>query len=209
MNLTPQHIDAITELVNIGVGRAAGMLNDMLNAHVQLEVPSIKIFLNKDIEKEIGTFWKEKLSCIRMTFKGPFSGIATLIFPPTSASTLVDLLVGESEENSCIDSIRTGTLSEIGNIVLNGVMGSIGNILNNHFKFSVPNYMEETFPKFLSSNNPGPDSVIMIAHTHFKIKKHMIEGKVLMIFEVGSFNALIDSIDSSFQLSDSVSGKKI
>ena len=29
-----------------------------------------------------------------------------------------------------LDSLRSGTLSEVGNIVINGVMGSIGNILH-------------------------------------------------------------------------------
>ena len=203
MNLQPQHIDAIREIVNIGIGRAAGMLNEMLKSHVELQVPSIKIFSHKDLEKELGVLCQEKLSCIRMQFKGPFSGVALLIFPPDSASELVDLLIDEIPEQHDLDSIRIGTLTEVGNIVLNGVMGSIGNILDKKISYSVPSYLEDTISKSISSNTPCPDSVIMLVRAYLNIKKHMIKGEIIILFEVGYFDALIEEIESSFhQISD-------
>ena len=44
MNLTPDQADILRELMNIGVGRAAGMLNEMTDAYVRLQVPSVGIF---------------------------------------------------------------------------------------------------------------------------------------------------------------------
>ena len=50
MKVTSYQVDALTELINIGVGRAAGMLNQILEAHIQLQVPSVKIFPHSQIE---------------------------------------------------------------------------------------------------------------------------------------------------------------
>ncbi len=43
MELTAAQLDALKELINIGIGRAAGMLNDMVNSHVSLQVPQVRI----------------------------------------------------------------------------------------------------------------------------------------------------------------------
>ncbi len=51
MNITPEQIDTLKELVNIGVGRAANMLNQLVQSRIYLQVPSINVFhLSKDEE---------------------------------------------------------------------------------------------------------------------------------------------------------------
>ena len=184
MNPTPEQIDVLKELINIGVGRAAGMLNDMLQSRVLLQVPYVKIFTPATLQAEIEELGSEKLSTVRLTFKGPFSGIASLVFPPDSAGKLVDVLTGEEPGETDLDSIRIGTLTEVGNIILNGVMGSIGNVLEKHINYSVPTYLE---------NNIGQ---LLLAHTRFSIEQLQIEGDIILLFEVGSFDALLEAIDA-------------
>ncbi len=197
MNLTPQKNNALKEVINIGVGRAAGLLNEMLGAHVQLQVSLIKIFEYKNFKIELSEILSDNLSIVRMPFQGSFSGTASLVFPCNSAAGLVCLLVGETAKDSDMDSIRTGALSEVGNIVLNGVMGSIGNIIEKQLNYSMPSYLEDTVLKLLSMNNPLPDSVVMLAHTHLIIERNMIEGDILLFFEDSSFDTLTDSISSA------------
>ena len=43
MSMTPEQIDALKELINIGVGKAAAMLNQMVNIRVHLKVPFVKV----------------------------------------------------------------------------------------------------------------------------------------------------------------------
>ncbi len=199
MNLSERQKDALKEIINIGVGRAAGILNEMLNAHVQLMVPEIRIFHQKDLEENIANFVESRLSIIRMIFKGPFSGVASLIFPSASASNLLTLLVENANESVDLNSIRIGTLTEVGNIILNGVMGTIGNLLNRQISYSLPNYHEDTIIKFLKSNTSMSSTIIMIAHTHLKVKTHMVEGDIILFFEVSSFDALIGAATDSFE----------
>jgi chemotaxis protein CheC len=196
MNPTPDQIDTLKELINIGVGRAAGMLNDMLQSRVSLQVPYVKLFTPVTLQEEMEKLGNEKLSTVRLTFKGPFSGIASLVFPPDSAAKLVDVLTGEEPGETDMDSIRTGTLTEVGNIILNGVMGSIGNVLEKHINYSIPTYMEDNIKKLMLADTLDANTTILLAHTRFSIEQLHIEGDIILLFEVGSFDALLTAIDS-------------
>ncbi|MBN1992376.1 MAG: chemotaxis protein CheC [Anaerolineae bacterium] len=196
MKLTPAQIDTLKELINIGVGRAAGMLNDMLQSRVQLQVPYVKIFSPLTLKEEMGQLGSQKLSTVRLSFKGPFSGIASLVFPPDSAGKLVDVLTGEEPATPDLDSIRIGTLTEVGNIILNGVMGSIGNVLERHINYSVPTYLEDNIERLLLANGLDANTTILLAHTRFTIQQLQIEGDIILLFEVGSFDALLAAIDA-------------
>ena len=71
MQLTADQIDALQELVNIGVGRAANMLNEMLETRILLQVPFIKILSPLDLKQELeGRFSEDYLAAVRLGFSG-------------------------------------------------------------------------------------------------------------------------------------------
>lgn len=197
MNLTPYQVDALTELINIGVGKAAGMLNQILEAHVHLQVPAIKIFPYANMHNVLQEIVSTSLSVVKLAFKGPFSGTALLAFPPDSASNLVNLLTGELPEHTeDFDSIRVGALTEVGNIVLNGVMGSLSNILQEHLTYSIPDYVEDSLERLLQENSADAESTIILARTELAIEQLEIHGNVLLLFRVGLFKALVKTLEA-------------
>lgn len=196
MNVTPYQIDALTELINIGVGRAAGMLNQILEAHVQLQVPLIKIFSHSQVEDVLNSMAITPLSVVSLSFKGSFTGTALLAFPSDSASNLVNIVAGEEPDLSDLDSIRVGALTEVGNIILNGVMGSVSNVLKKHLSYSIPVYVEDTIKHLLDEDDLELDSPIILAKTELTIKKFHIKGNIILIFRVNLFNTLIEILDT-------------
>lgn len=193
MKLTAEQTDALTELVNIGVGQAAAMLSEMLAFPIQLQVPDVKLLslleLQSELQMRLGL---EALSVVQLGFRGSFAGSAQLLFPTESAATLVSVLTGEDAIGSDLDYLKVSTLSEVGNIVVNGVMGSIGNVLNQPLDYAVPTYAEESVEKLLpqSENNAS----VLLAQAHFKIEELALEGNIILFFEVGSFEVLLDAI---------------
>jgi chemotaxis protein CheC len=197
-HLEPYQMDILKEMINIGVGRAAGILNEMTKFRVILQVPFIKVLSPSSLKKEMEEFDRNMIAAVRLGFKGPFSGCAALVFPPDSASKLVAVLTGEEPGTPDLDSVRVGTLSEVGNIVLNGVMGSIGNILKQHISYSLPTYIEDTIENLLtmdSNINPPPNTILLV-RIRFTIQQLQIEGDIILLFEVGSFTALLSAIDA-------------
>ena len=79
--LTELEHDALTELVNIGVSRAAVSLRKMIGDQVLLSVPSVEIISRKEAATLIREREIDQLVAVRQTFEGAFSGHALLIFP--------------------------------------------------------------------------------------------------------------------------------
>ena len=95
MILTEEQIDALKELINIGVGRASGVLSSMIECRISLEVPHIRIISLPELNDEVDRIGHGRLSAVKLGFKGSFAGTAALVFPPDSAAKLISLLVRE------------------------------------------------------------------------------------------------------------------
>jgi chemotaxis protein CheC len=194
--LNPDQVDALTEIMNIGVGRAASVLNEMIESRIRLKIPSIKVIPLKELGAEIGDIGEEKLSTVQLGFKGLFSGTTALIFPTESAAALVSVLTGEEEDSPDMDALRVGALTEVGNIVVNGVMGSIGNILEQHLDYSVPVYVEKNVNHLISGLEQNNEAVVLVGKTRFNIEELHVDGDILLFFEVGSFDVLLKAVDA-------------
>lgn len=53
MFISHEHLDALQELLNIGVGRAAGSLNQMLGKPIRLYIPFIQSEKIEDLSQEV------------------------------------------------------------------------------------------------------------------------------------------------------------
>lgn len=198
MNVSDDQIDALKELINIGVGRAAGSLNQMCGAPIRLSVPSLRV-VRPDSLTPLGGDSCETLAAVRMPFAGRFRGSADLIFPADSAAKLICLLTDE-EDDSELDALRAATLTEVGNIVLNGVMGSMMNVLGDEIVYEVPTYSEGAASEI--SQVFGADSALLLAQTQFfigrsqfAIESTAVTGEVSLVFGIEAFESLVGTID--------------
>lgn len=195
MHLLPSQIDSLKEMVNIGVGHAAGVLNAMLNSRVQLHVPVVELMSHDELRSKIQMMGTGSLSSVRLGFKGPFSGNASLVFPTEGAVKLVSMLTGSEPGSSELNAMRMSTLTEVGNIVLNGVMGAIGNELKLHVFYSVPIYVDNPFEMILSPQKSEADSHVVWVQTSFNIDAESIVGDIILVFDVGSLDLLLEAVN--------------
>lgn len=195
MEIDAEALDAIRELINIGVGRAAGMLNDMTGCTVRLNVPTVRILKIDELAGAEEVRAQVTLSTVSLAFEGPLCGMSALVFPQESAAALVTLLSGETGKSPELDALRIETLNEVGNIVINSVMGSIANLLRQHLTYTLPRYQE--IPVLLltrSSRCQSPDDRVILADTHFSLEDQDIAGSILLVLEVGSLEVLLGAI---------------
>lgn len=186
---------ALQEIVNRGMKRAAAALNEMLESHIELEVPSIALFGGEQLKVDLQGLTGVRLSCVQLGFHGSFRGAAALVFPPQSAVALVSALTGEDPDTPSLNAVMAGTLNEVGNIVINGVIGTVGNILPRPFDFSLPNYLEGDLPELLQATSHIDKATILLTRTHFQVQEQHIEGNIFLIFELGSLHTLLTAID--------------
>ncbi len=194
--ITDDLLDALREIINIGVGKAAGTLNELLAHHITLEVPRIVVVHPNDFDNHFNNRSEETVSLVSLQFSGKFSGLSTLLFTPDSASKLVDLLMGEEIPGADLDAIKTGTLTEIGNILLNAVMGSIGNILDSRLNYAIPTYQEGNLRGILLPVLQQ-ESAAMEVTTRFTVQSRHITGEFLLLFEIGSFDSFVEALETA------------
>jgi chemotaxis protein CheC len=196
MKLSARQLDALQELVNIGIGQAAGILNDMIDSPIRLQIPYLQILSPADVQSQLERHLNgDQIAAVQLKFTGSFRGIAQLVFPTNSAAMLVTMLTGEELGTHDLDSVKIGTLSEVGNIVINGVMGAISNVLQQRLNYSIPSYTEGTVASLLTSGGLSPDTVVLLAQTRFIIERLHIEGDIILIFNVNSFDTLLTAIN--------------
>lgn len=204
--LSADQLDAVTELINIGLGRAAASLNELVAAHVNLSVPTVRVLPAAEIDAPLGEIGDGVLSSVQLNFHGALNGSAMLVFPPASAAQLVAVMAGEDVAVENLDSIRAGTLNEVGNILINGVMGVISNILEQRLRFSLPRYMEERIRAILDFREIQGEDTVLLARTRFRIEEYEIEGNILLVFEVDSFEAFLQAIKTNWTANAGIVG---
>jgi chemotaxis protein CheC len=79
--LSELQLDALTELVNLGVSRAAGNLAVMVREEVVLTVPRVALMTRRDAVRTLDLRDSRKLVAVHLTFVGEVVGRALLIFP--------------------------------------------------------------------------------------------------------------------------------
>lgn len=197
MNLSSEQIDVIQEMLNIGVGQAANILNTLSGKHVKLSVPEIKLVTLAEYKELLVSASSDKsISSVSLTFSGNLKGAAKLFFPTDQATRLVGAFTEEKADAFDFDEIQAETLSEIGNIVLNSLVGSISNILKISLNYSIPLYLVGGINEILSAEKFEENkNLILYARTHFTIEDIQISGDFILTIDFSYVQDFISKIN--------------
>ncbi len=183
--------DALTELVNIGVSRAAASLRKMVNKQVILSVPSVEIVTRRSAASLIGQRESESLIAIQQQFEGPFSGRAMLIFPESNGLSLVRAIVGDEMGEADLVDMEEEALAETGNVILNGCLGSMANMLQHTLKMSLPDVRRgDSALLFEVLGSANEESFVLFLYINFSVRERDIRGYIAMIMDLPSLEKL-------------------
>lgn len=196
IQISEDQIDIIKEIINIGVGKAANLLNQLVNKRILLSVPSIIFSTTEELPNYLKDFSSNDIASIILDFKGDFSGSCQLLFATDDAHKLVSIFTEEDIiDQDEFNEIRQSTLSEIGNIVLNSLIGTISNVLAQKFIYTPPKFKEDNVNKLFNLNNSKESHNVLLATTRFEMEDTNIVGDFLLVFETGSNEILLEKID--------------
>jgi chemotaxis protein CheC len=180
--------DALGELSNIAMARAANSLRQMVKYQVILSVPSVEIVSKEAATGLLGKSNNPKLVAIRQDFTGAFSGRALLIFPEASSLELVRVIVGRQLSLEDIVNLEDEALAETGNIILNSWIATIANLLKSGLKMSLPTVVRgDSGQMFRSDEN---QNLVLFLHIKFDISTKEIRGYVALLMDIPSVDEL-------------------
>jgi chemotaxis protein CheC len=185
--------DALTELVNIGVSRAAASLRKMIGEQVFLSVPSVDIMTERMASVLIAEREVDELVAVRQAFSGAFSGRALLIFPQASSLELVRAVVGEAVPPEDMAELEEEALAETGNIILNGCLASMANMLRRQLTMSIPEVLHCSGGALFGGSQAtrtGDGPIVLFLYINFSVRERDIRGYIAMLMDLPSLSAL-------------------
>ena len=198
--LTDLQLDALTELVNIGVSRAAHSLREMVGAQVHLSVPTVKLVSRSEAIGTLSAREVSNLVAVHQIFEGDITGRALLIFPETKSLELVRAITGGELPLEDIIELEQEALAETGNILLNSCLATIANMLQRSLKMSLPEVLRGNAETFFSlAPPPEAGDVVMFLYINFAIRERDISGYIAMIMDLPSLTALTHLLDEFIQ----------
>lgn len=198
MHLNPVQRDALTELVNIGVGRAAAALSELCGERVEVSAPYVLICRISEVDRYLSGEQDMLAALVVQDFQGKLSGRALLALPRSSSLKLGQLL-GDMTHLPCENDLDLREiLTEVGNLVLNSVLGSIGNTAHARFLCSLPELVMTAEPVSVLANyllrQNWTDHGVFVANVQFHVARLAIQGSIMVLFECDGIVALLDSL---------------
>jgi chemotaxis protein CheC len=187
--LTDLERDALAELSNIAMARAANSLRQMLEHQVLLSVPVVDILSQEAATQVVAKPDDPNLVAVRQDFTGPFSGRALLIFPEANSLELVRAVVGRQLPLEDIVDLEEEALAETGNILLNSWVATIANLLERTLEMSLPVVIRGHGRRIFDVGERH-DSLILFLHITFEISKRQIRGYVALLMDIPSMDEL-------------------
>lgn len=198
-DIQEQYLDALKEIISIGIGRVSATLEDILEAKTEIRfaVPETTLIESGDVRNlEVSNKIQDELAAVTLHFSGPFSGDVALTLPIRHAKSLVSVITHEPVDQEDFDEILEDTMSEVGNMLLNSMMGTISNVFMEKLQYEVPKYStcenKELFADFESKTG---DELAFLASTSFNIDEHAVEGDICILFGIKSFDQVLKSVD--------------
>lgn len=208
--LSADEQDVVTELMNMGVGRAAGAFSRLVNDEVLLSVPSVSFVGLSEAQRVFDQSIPDVLAGVRQSFDGFIAGSAALLFPEDRSLELVRVIIGEDLPAEEISELEQETLAEIGNIILNSCLATIANVLHSEIHTSLPETYagdKQDFLGFLCArplNNLEIDlaspenaaSMLLLVQIDFSLKRQAIQGFLAFAIDLLSAESFRERIAS-------------
>jgi chemotaxis protein CheC len=193
LELNLEQKDALTELINIGYGRAAGALSELTGYRISLEVPQVTVRPIEAIAPLLEAI-SPAVASVNQVFTGPISGNAMLVLDEGAAIVLSQLLTDDRVTVAHLDTSAREIITEVGNILLNACLGVFGNLLKVHLNFAVPRLQVAPVGLVLKSVTEEVEEQLRYAlmiHTRFHVKARDVSGYLVIILGVASFDRLL------------------
>lgn len=190
--LTALEIDALTEIFNIGIGRAANSLNQMVSQTVDLTIPAIEILPTNEVEQKIDFDSTAEISAVIQRFSGDFNGQALLMFSKENGLQLVSLLLNNKIPLEDLSELEQDSLVEIGNVILNACFGTVINFLQSAISIEMPEFIQGGI-KDIFTYNSGNDWSLYIK-VKFSLPNENITGYISFIMDITSLETFQDSV---------------
>lgn len=196
MMLTDSQLDVLTEIFNVGAGRAAASLSEIVGDEVLLSVPQVEFYRANEVNASVLSLTSERLGSVQQKFKGPFNMAASLLFTEERALEIVQEMLGSQVQMEDLVEYEQEAMCEVGNIILNACLSAMADMLGISFESTLPEYSSDTPDVVIGRIISDIDNPLMlILHMNMIIEKRRSQGTLIFWLSSSSLKDLIFHLD--------------
>jgi chemotaxis protein CheC len=187
VNLDDFQTDALTELFNVGLHRAAASLSEITGQRIIVEPPRLWICRASEAEARLHDLLTGELAAVHQVFGGAVAGDAALLIEQNKAAELAKMVTnGGAGASGRLDQSAREVLAEMGNIVLSACLSGFGDMLDVAVSFYVPSIRVDTLTTVLRAvlGESSSEQFVVIVATQFRVSSLEVNG--YMIIAVGA-----------------------
>jgi chemotaxis protein CheC len=189
-------LDALRELMSIGVGRAAHAISELTGQDVSLRVLEIEVV---ELGSPIVVADLQGPANLRVSqaFSGALQGHALFVLNRTGAIRLAQLLLGKSESEETFDELEQNALLELGNIVIGASVGLLANELNLPVRYELPQFQLRGLGALSDLFADLTDLArvrVLITRASLALRDDHVTGYLILLFPEPGFHALAEGV---------------
>jgi len=186
--------DAFLEISNIGIGRAAATMSDLVGRRVNIAVPELSFH-------HVGECcpFKGFADCatvqVRQFFYGELSGEAILALSKQGAMCLAKLLLDEVDMEDAFGDNEQGAILETGNIMIGGLVGKLSNTLSLSLGYEIPE-IHLKGDSAISSDKLPVKTCMVVIQARLTVDNEDVTSYLVLLLTVENFKTLISRLNS-------------
>lgn len=185
-------LDALRELMNIGMGRAARAIAELSGREVTLRVLEVEM-LDLDDPHQLADLRGQINLRVSQSFTGGLRGHAMLALHRAGAVRLAQLLLGKSADDEAFDELEQGALLELGNIVIGAAVGLLASELDAPVRYDLPQLQLRgvaVVADLLADLADPTRSRIFVMRASLVLREDSVSGYLILLFPEQSMATL-------------------
>lgn len=196
-NLTPNQMDALREIGNVGAGNSATALSQIINRRIDMNVPKVALVPIESVPDLVGGPDMIVVGVfLRVYGKAP--GNILFLLPQKSAFFLVDTLMGKTHgDTDKLDFMDESALMEIGNILAGAYLNAFFTFTNISMLPSIPALAMDMAGAILNVvlvQLGQMGDTAMVIETEFLSEDDGINGHFFLVPDPGSLETIIKAV---------------
>ena len=191
--------DALTELFNIGLHRAAASLSELTGQRILVDLPRLWVCPIEETHARLVELLDGDLATVHQIFKGTVTGDAVLVLEYESAARLATLMTdGGVAVGGRLDQSAREVLAEVGNVILSSCLSSFGDMLQVSVTFSVPRMHVESLEGLLRSLRVDSEDLshALLAATRFRLSEGEVGGYLIIAVGMSSLSLIARALET-------------
>ena len=196
--LTPERLDALKEVANIGAGHAATALSLMTGARIMIDVPTVNVAPLDELIPGIADADSQIVSVL-MDMHGSLTGHTLLALPLVTGRRLADLMLRrERRPGGVLDLLEESALKEAGNILGGAYMTALSEFLGMTLLPSPPRLTVGTTDSVMQAHKEQASgaAAACCVETEFSFEEigERFRGFFLLLPDSESFDAIFHAV---------------